>query len=180
MAISTIPEEWRPVEGWPYDVSSLGRVRRAEDALNGNGRVTYPKGYMLSQATDSHGYKYVCLCRSGKVTNMTVSKLVCAAFHGPKPTNRHQAAHWDGDKKNNRADNLRWATPKDNCGDRFRHGTSVRGKQNPRARLTENDVRQIRTLIASGTLQTDVAKMFSVSKQCVASINCRRIWAWLD
>ena len=34
--------------------------------------------------------------------------LFCTAFHGIKPSPKHQVAHYDGVKTNNSADNLRW------------------------------------------------------------------------
>lgn len=43
-----------------------------------------------------------------------VSILVTAAFHGPKPFDRAEAIHIDENSMNNRADNLRWATHKEN------------------------------------------------------------------
>jgi hypothetical protein len=34
---------------------------------------------------------------------------VCLAYHGPKPTPFHEAAHGDGNPQNNSKENLRWA-----------------------------------------------------------------------
>lgn len=47
----------------------------------------------------------------------TIHTLVCLAFHGPKPTPKHQVAHKDCNKMNNGYLNLRWATPKENIAD---------------------------------------------------------------
>jgi hypothetical protein len=46
--------------------------------------------------------------------NYRVSVLVCEAFHGPKPFPSAVAMHLDEDATNNRADNLRWGTQKEN------------------------------------------------------------------
>lgn len=40
--------------------------------------------------------------------------LVCTAFHGPRPSPRHQVDHIDRDKWNNHPENLRWVTPREN------------------------------------------------------------------
>lgn len=46
--------------------------------------------------------------------NMKVHRLVCEAFNGPAPSERAVVIHLDEDATNNRADNLRWGTQKEN------------------------------------------------------------------
>lgn len=46
--------------------------------------------------------------------NMKVHRLVCEAFHGSPPFERAVVIHIDEDATNNRADNLRWGTQKEN------------------------------------------------------------------
>lgn len=46
--------------------------------------------------------------------NMKVHRLVCEAFHGPPPFERAVVIHLDEDATNNRADNLKWGTQKEN------------------------------------------------------------------
>ena len=48
--------------------------------------------------------------------------LVVLAFLGPPPFPGAHAAHFDGDKLNNRLSNLRWASPAENEADKRRHG----------------------------------------------------------
>jgi hypothetical protein len=64
-----------------------------------------------------------------------VHHLVLEAFVGPRPAG-HEAAHGDGDKTNNALANLRWATPKENAADRYRHGTVLFGTRHPLGRKT--------------------------------------------
>lgn len=113
-----IVELWRPVPGWPYEASSWGRVRRTV-----TGRILRP------YRNPRFGYMSVKLSRAGRTKGFTIYQLVCLAFHGPKPTPRHEVAHWDGSKTNDRATNLRWATKKENEQDKLRHGTSRLGKR---------------------------------------------------
>src|SRR3954471_12833196 len=93
-------EEWRPVPGWPYAVSSLGRVRRTERGPKG-ARV----GRILKRIVNRDGYAYVTLCRARAIGHETwrrgVYVLVCEAFHGPKPppspgAARMQVRHLNG------------------------------------------------------------------------------------
>src|ERR1019366_6583118 len=70
----------------------------------------------------------------------------------PKPTPEHQAAHWDGDKTNNRESNLRWATRIENAEDakRLDEHYKPKGELHPMHVLTANDVREMRRRYAQG------------------------------
>lgn len=52
------------------------------------------------------------LTKNGK--NYRVHRLVCEAFHGPAPFEGAVVMHLDEDNQNNRADNLKWGTQKEN------------------------------------------------------------------
>lgn len=52
----------------------------------------------------------------------------------------------------------------------------LRGEKHPHARLTEDDVRLIRRLVAGGETQASVARRFGISVHHVASIH--RGYAW--
>ena len=49
-----------------------------------------------------------------KGKNFRVSRLVCEAFHGPPPFPRAVVMHLDNDQTNNRAENLKWGSQKEN------------------------------------------------------------------
>lgn len=110
-------EEWRPVpafEAW-YEVSSLGRVRRIKQACGTTiGKVLRPGRNRL-------GYPYVVLSREGRVTTHTVHKFVAGAFLGPRPDGL-DVNHIDGDKANNRAENLEYCTRAANLSHAYRVG----------------------------------------------------------
>jgi hypothetical protein len=169
-------EEWRPVVGYEgyYEVSSEGRVKRLGRWVNAKlgGRRWWPEeiteGY-LSQ----RGYKRVKLFSK----NAEVHRLVCEAFHGPKPSPKHHAAHADDVKTNNTPANLRWATPKENADDRLRNGLQARGEAISTGRLTEAQVREIRANYVKryGILNELVAK-YGVTKDSLIDVIKRRSW----
>lgn len=57
------------------------------------------------------GYPTVCLSRgTGTEKWPTVHTLVAEAFIGPRPTPKHTVNHINGEKVDNRSENLEWAT----------------------------------------------------------------------
>lgn len=97
-------EQWKPVFGLEghYEVSSLGRLRSLR--CKGIERVKY-----MSLRQNSEGYFNVRL----KGENRKVHKLVAAAFLGNTPAGM-VVNHKDGDKTNNRVDNLEYVSRRDN------------------------------------------------------------------
>src|SRR4051812_22044658 len=122
-------EIWRPVEGYPYEVSNLGRVRRTVATISTwAGRVLRPR-------LDPKGYRRVKLCRDGAYRQVTVAIVVCEAFHGVRPPGL-QVRHLNGVPDDDRASNLAWGTAQQNTDDKWRHGTVLRGDTHPRSRLS--------------------------------------------
>lgn len=86
---------------------------------------------------------------NGRLTKRYIHRLVLEAFFGEAPAGE-EARHMDGDRFNNRVENLQWGTRKENHADKIRHGTSARGERNPQAKLTRGSVERMRALYAAG------------------------------
>jgi hypothetical protein len=173
-------EEWRKIDEWPYEVSSHGRIRRSEDAINHFGVVHFRKGRILKTESQRAGHFSVGLRKDGGVKNFWVHRLVCEAFNGPPPSPKHVAAHGDGNPQNNRIENLRWATQSENLSDRWLHGTHINGSKHYNSKLDDAKVREIRRLCATGMRGIDIARLYNITKATVSGIKHRRSWAWLD
>lgn len=145
---------WKPVPGYNYEVSSEGAVRRTTAFRH------YPVGHLLTQKVTTNGYQGVTLSRNGRPWHTTVNVLVALAFHGPKPSPQHEAAHWDGVKANNTPDNIRWATKSENSLDRLRHGTvpDRKGEKHPMVKLTDDLVATLRRRKAGGVTYKSLAR----------------------
>ena len=61
-------------------------------------------------------------------------------------------------------------THAENMADQYEHGTRVAGEGHPGARLSDGQVDEIRSQIASGDADGAIASRYSVSRQCVNDI----------
>lgn len=175
-------EEWRACPGYEglYEISSIGRVRSLDRVVRvpaGRRAKEYSKtvsGRILALNGARSKYLTVNLNRDGVPTEHSVHVLVCAAFHGPRPP-RMIVAHGDGQKHNNSKCNLRYATYRENAADSTRHGTSQRGERNSRAKLTKEDVLEIKIRLSAIPLK-DIAEQYGVSVDCIRSIQLGTRW----
>lgn len=159
-------ERWLPVVGFEgsYEVSDQGRVRSLDrilpDGREWRGRVMKLGGDRYLQVLLRGG-----VGRSGD-RMCTVHQLVLQAFVGPRPEG-YEALHGVGGHRDNRLSNLRWGSTEENIEDRHVQGEIARGVRNGAAKLTPDDVREIRDAISNGESQASVARRFQVSKSTV-------------
>ena len=107
-------EIWKDVVGYEeyYEVSSEGNVRSKDRWVNNKGTIEFRKGRVLKQC-DNRGYKLVTLCKDAFPFKAKVHRLVADAFI-PNPDNKPEVDHINGDRGDNRAENLRWCTKTEN------------------------------------------------------------------
>jgi len=140
-----VQEEWRKVEEYPsYEVSNMGGVKRV---VGSKYQPNVPR--RLNPTPNSTGYPTVTFVNGGAKKTIYVHRLVAVTFLGPPPEG-HEVAHNNGDRTDARLANLRWATPKENHGDKVRHGTLLRGEGIVGAVLTESDVLSMRREYSTG------------------------------
>lgn len=99
-------EEWRDIPGYAgiYQVSNRGGVRRS-DTLS-------PR--QLKPWSHPEGYLCVTLSQNGKRRKRLVHRLVAEAFN-PNPEAKPQINHLNGNKRDNRAENLEWCDNRENA-----------------------------------------------------------------
>jgi HNH endonuclease. len=115
-------EEWRIVPSVPeVMVSTHGRVQLVPTIgvmPNGGPRhySTRPQfGPIEKSASGRSDSSRRRIIRVDKLKRtFKVYRLVCEAFHGDPPTEDHIVLHLDEDPSNNRPENLRWGTRKEN------------------------------------------------------------------
>ena len=112
-------EIWKPVpskEG--VMASSLGRIllpKRTAKMPNGIERQYEPKPTYGTKCRASKTARHEYMNIYNKFYgNMKVHRLVCEAFHGEAPDGKNIVLHLNEDATDNRAENLRWGTQKEN------------------------------------------------------------------
>lgn len=131
--------EWRSMPGHPtYEVSECGDVRRAVRSR------TRAADWRLRGFINEDGYVTYALKEGGTRTVVCAHRVVALAFIGPQPSEGHEIAHNNGSRLFNHYSNLRWATRKQNAADMQHHETAQKGEKNGRAKLSTDDVRNIR------------------------------------
>ena len=131
----------------------------------------------LTGARHSEGYRRVTLSRRKVFRSVLIHRLVLEAFVGPCPDGK-ECRHLDGDRENNRFVNLAWGTPIENMADMRLHGTRANqvGEQNHYAKLTKEQVEQIRELAREGVRQRGIAAKFGITQLAVSAIVTRKNW----
>lgn len=126
---------------------------------------------------DPKGYPAVHLCRDGRVRQVSVHRLVLSTFVGPCPPG-HEGCHFpDRNPANNALSNLRWDSRKANKADMVAHGTRLTGDRHGRAKLTADQVRDIRRRLATGGVtRKAVAREYGVHESLIRHIVRHRIW----
>ncbi len=132
----------------------------------------------------SHGnsrrqYLYVTLRTPDGKKTMRVNVLILWAFSGSRPEGM-EAAHKDGNRLNNRIENLVWKTHQQNIADKVAHGTQLRGSDIVGSKLVESQVLEIKSLVASGSPKSHVASRFGVSDSLVRLIVKGKRWSHLE
>lgn len=181
-------EEWRPLPGWEetYEVSSLSRIRSLDRFVRcagspGRDHRREVKGRILKQIVGARGYLSVLLkdAERGKSKRMRVHRAVAIAFI-PSENGRPYVNHIDHNKLNNAIENLEWCTHAENLQHAARAGRlshdRIKGVLNPRAKLTEPDVVEIKRRLRQGHTTSGIARDYCVIQSTISNIKTGRTW----
>lgn len=117
LQLKHIDEEWRDVVGYEgyYQISNTGRVRsvdRIETTKRGWTRLR--KGSIRKPRINIMGYLNVALSKENIKKNCLLHRIIAQAFI-PNPENKPQIDHINTIRNDNRIENLRWVTPRENA-----------------------------------------------------------------
>ena len=164
-----VHEQWKTCDQCPdYAVSNLGNVKRVTPyKINRDYGGPSPR-------PNGRGYLYLGVKLNGKQTNFQIHRLVMRAFVGPSDL---QVNHKNGDKHDNRLENLEYVTPAENQ----QHSRDVlktfqMGERHHNHKLTEADIPDIFLLAKSGVSKNQIGRMFGVTGANICYILKRKGW----
>jgi hypothetical protein len=163
----------KPIPGFDgYYISRDGVVW--SDTRRHGGRVDrksipYKK---IRLSTNHHGYHVVRINDGKSNPQLRVHRLVLEAYVGPCPKGM-QCRHLNGIVDDNRSENLAWGTSHENMIDRAIHYGGAPwnlGSGNGNAKLTENDVIDIREAARSGVSHSEQSRKYGVKVSTISRI----------
>ncbi|CAB4120783.1 NUMOD4 [uncultured Caudovirales phage] len=169
-------ERWAPIAGWEgvYEVSDHGRVRSlARDFGDKAGRRRPTSGRIIKQRTNKEGYVLTCLSAFGRPRKtITVHRLVAGAFI-PNPDSLPFVNHKNSDRTCNIHTNLEWCTHAENVAHAKQAGR-LTGRppmyRSDKRALSDDQVREVRRLFASGVAERRLAAQFKVGPTAISGI----------
>ncbi|HEY3401740.1 MAG TPA: NUMOD4 motif-containing HNH endonuclease [Ohtaekwangia sp.] len=186
-AQETENEVWLPLpSNVKYAVSNFGRVKSVfrnlvvNDPLYNRVYSTTRQEKILKPNPNYRGYFRVDLRSTDRKSGMVslVHRLIAEAFL-PNPYNHPQVNHKDGDKQNNRVENLEWCTNLHNNRHARKNGLypDLSNPNNFTAnKLDPTQVRTIRKCLSDGMKYADLATYFQVQRSCIKDIKLKRTW----
>lgn len=143
-------ENWKDIEGYEglYQVSNIGRVKRLAGFKCNVERF-------LTGSKDKDGYILICLSKDGNAKKYKLHRLVALHFI-PNIENKPEIDHINTIKTDNRVENLKWVTRKENANNPFtiKHHKRVCSEETKRKIGTANKGKQPR----KGAVLTDETK----------------------
>lgn len=176
-------EVWKTIEGHPnYMVSNLGRVKSNNTKFLSKKAIIDEEGYhLLANNFDPDGY--LILGIDG--LTQKVHRLVAKAFI-PEVKGKTLVNHKDGDKTNNRVENLEWCTNRENIIHAHKNGLikTRSGKEHPHSKR----------IVATNGVETlffdtgiEASRYFGVGASAIhnclkgrAKTSCGYIWRYAD
>lgn len=159
-----------------YSVSSFGRVK--SHCYNEEGKLR-----KLLYEAKTGGLK-VELSVGGKKSKMLVHRLIAEVFvENDDPINKTMVTHLDGNKENNRAENLKWMNHEEwmeRNKKRYKTETDADWAKRGNSHLNMESARLIRKLSAQGVTNVKLAKLFRISAMQVVRIKRNENWKEIE
>lgn len=151
--------ETRPIPGFGK------RYSAREDGV-----IIGPSDRPIVGTKDRYGYRRTTLRDERGKKNHMIHSLICSAWHGERPKGL-DCGHLDGDKDNNRPENLRWITRSENHFQKRLHGTS----DSNRTKMPLEKYLLVAAGIQAGLSKRAISKAVGVSMSIVSAIRVGRV-----
>lgn len=146
-----------------YEVSNEGHIR--------NKRT----GHVLKEFAGKNGYLRTQFDGKTRSVHRTVAEAFIEKVAGKDFVN-----HKDGNKRNNRVENLEWCTRSENMKHAYRHGLKCSfGEKNSRAKLSKEDVNEIRRVYVPADKDFGtkaLSEKYGVARQTISAVINGQNW----
>ena len=163
-------EIWKDIEGYEglYQVSNMGRVKSLGRKVK---NISLKRGYretkdkILKQYIDRYGYLKVVLTKETQRSYFTAHRLVALAFID-NPLNKPSVDHKNTIRTDNRVENLRWLTQKEQLNDnelsKIRHLAA-------REKATNSLKKKVRCITTGEEFEciNDAVRKYNISDSCI-------------
>ena len=136
-------------------------------------------GLMKTRNRAGTDYQIINLSKlDGNKRTFRVHRLVMMAFNPVKNMNELEVNHIDGNKKNNKLENLEWCTASENQIHAFKTGLNKarKGEKSNFSKLTEDDVKKVFELRKEGLLQREIAEIVGCTSSNISYILREKSW----
>lgn len=109
-------EEWKDIKGYEgvYQCSNMGKLRSLDRfVFEKGGKRQFRRGQDIQPQLNPNGYLQLALNKEGKRKMVYVHIIVAQTFI-PNPQENKTVNHIDGNKRNNKTDNLEWCSYSNN------------------------------------------------------------------
>lgn len=176
-------EFWKDIIGWEglYAVSTTGLVKSYPKIVFNrsykNNKKIYTKEKILKGFSHIDGYCFVRLCRPGKQKDFAIHRLIALTFIPNMQDSCCEVNHINGDRGDNRLENLEWVTPKQNT----THARDFLREGRPTgAKITVADVHEIVHLSKAGFSAIMIADIFKLHAASIRRIRRGATWKHLN
>lgn len=135
---------------------------------------------LVAKRINRSGYYIVNLSINGKCKTFALHRLIATAFIENKE-DFPVVNHLDGDKLNNKVDNLEWTTYKGNNAHAWKTGLMkpARGLKTKFGRFKEDDIFKIREYLKKGLSHRKIAEFYNVTKSAIQYIAERKTYWYI-
>lgn len=152
-----------------YQISNYGRVKS----------LRFNKERIIKSFIGTGGYLHTQIKNNCVMHNLSIHRLVAKHFIS-NPDSKPDVNHIDGNKLNNRIENLEWCTKSENIRHSFKIGTHPRkiGTSNSNVKITESQVLEIRKLYdGKGISMRELANKYGLGKSSIYRIVNNISWS---
>lgn len=160
-------EQWKVIKGFEneYLISNYGRIKSKTRIFycgKNHSSKKIIKEHILHVYFRKNKYVGVTLKKNGEHFSCEVHRLVAEAFI-PNIEQKEQVNHKDGDKHNNKVENLEWFTRSENALHSYFKLGNIKYKRN----FSEQEIKEIRKLYSQGCSKNQLARQYYCSRTAI-------------